>query len=703
MNDADFVAVHADPWSEELVDLPALNAGASEGIEREISRLRQTARQSAQTLRSTSMVVLGPPGAGKTHLFSRLRRRLGPRAVFVHIRPLVHAEMTPRFVLGETVRQLGYASQGLPQINALVGSLLAHVGGAESSFPSTFLSEYQRMDEAPRAAKLESVLERVLELWKEADESYLQRLLQVPFARGGQQRALLAWLSGRDCDVPQLQRIGATASLSEELCPAALRTLAAVASVGAPIVMVFDQLENLVQAGGSDARLLAYANLAAELVDTMRGLLLVHMALDTEWQRAIEPTLNLSQRSRLIMQQHTLSLPNAKEREDLLRLWIERFPTPDAPFPWPLRESQLARLLRVPGLTPRMLLMELKLAAEGEASFAAAEPALGETAFAEAREGAVDQGDAPAQRGSTAPSDAAGVGVGLEREWEARLRSARAKLDEAFEQRACVDAARLCDGLLACAPFLPNVKLRPAGVKDEPAQLVAEVAGMTRYIALLQHGNPRSLGSVLVKLSVLAAKHAVWAIRERVHELPPTWKDTRAKRHALLATGRGFWLDLDREDAARLLALDELLQCARSGDVTDHAGRPIAETVVCEWAKQTLEVGSWGAVAELFGPHSPAPEHAAEVHTATSTAPPGVIAAQHVFDLEPTARTSSEAADATLPMLLKLRLASLDRLVREVTRVDPRATRTSVVSALEAWPERVRWFGRSIVSVKEET
>lgn len=693
MNEAVFVAVHADPWSEEFVDLPALNAGASEGIEREISRVRQTARHSAQSLRSTSLVVLGPPGAGKTHLFSRLRRRLGPRAVFVHIRPLVHAEMTPRFVLGETVRQLGYASQGLQQINALVGSLLAHLGGAESSFPSTFLSEYQRMDEASRATKLEAVIERALELWKEADESYLQRLLQVPFARGGQQRALLAWLSGRDCDVPQLQRIGATASLSEELCPAALRTLAAVASVGAPIVMVFDQLENLVQAGGSDARLLAYANLAAELVDTMRGMVLVHMALDTEWQRAIEPTLNLSQRSRLIMHQHTLSLPNAKEREELLRLWVERFPAPDAPFPWPFTERHLARVLALPGLTPRMLLVELKLAAEGEASFANSEPSAA----------AVDQCDASAQRGSAAPADASGVGVGLEREWEERMRSARSSLDEAFEQRACVDAARLCDGLLACGPFLPDVKLRSAGVKDEPAQLVAEVQGVQRYIALLQHGSPRSLGSVLVKLSALAARHVVWAIRERVHELPPTWKDTRAKRHAFLATGRGAWLDLDREDAARLLALDELLQCARSGDVTDHFGRPTAEAVVCEWVKQTLDVGAWGVVAELFGPKTLAAQNAGDeyVSSTQSAAPSRVVPAQQGLDVEPAPRGSSEGADATLPMLLKLRLASLDRLVREVTRVDPLATRASVVSALEASPERVRWFGRSIVSVKE--
>ncbi|HEX3853250.1 MAG TPA: hypothetical protein VHW01_19940, partial [Polyangiaceae bacterium] len=93
-------SLHADPWAEQFVDLPSLNSSASGAIEASIARMREVARSEPQALRSRSLVVLGPPGAGKTHLFARLRRRLGPRAVFVHVRPLVHTEITPRFVLG---------------------------------------------------------------------------------------------------------------------------------------------------------------------------------------------------------------------------------------------------------------------------------------------------------------------------------------------------------------------------------------------------------------------------------------------------------------------------------------------------------------------------------------------------------------------------------------------------------------------------
>jgi DNA replication protein DnaC len=78
-----FESVHADPWSQDFLDLTVLNARATEAIEDAIERVRRTARAQARALRSTSIVILGPPGAGKTHLFARLRRKLGPRGVFV--------------------------------------------------------------------------------------------------------------------------------------------------------------------------------------------------------------------------------------------------------------------------------------------------------------------------------------------------------------------------------------------------------------------------------------------------------------------------------------------------------------------------------------------------------------------------------------------------------------------------------------------
>lgn len=653
MSRAFLEAVHADPWSEDFIDLPTLNASASDAIEEAIAKLRTTAREEPKALRSTSLVVLGSPGAGKTHLFSRLRRRLGPRAVFVHIRPLVHAEMTPRFVLGEIASQLGHSTKNLPQISALVGSLLAHLGGASTEYPTVFLDEYEHLSEPDREQRLDAALERALSIWPDLDESYLRRLLLAPFAKGPTRRALLAWLSGRDCDVAQLQRIGATASLSEDVSPLAIRTLATVAAPGAPIVLVFDQLENLVESSGTGSRLLAYAHLTSELVDTVRGLTLVHMALDTEWDRGIEPALNASQRSRLVMRRETLALPISSEREELLRLWCEKVPDAEAPFPWPLGEARLARLRSQPGLTPRMLLIECRLALDGEQ----------------------DQPDGTKDEAEQATSD----DDGLQAEWHGALARARRLVSEAAEQRVPVDPARLADGLLATGRFLTGGKL--SSDKRGTTRIRLEMPGRTSRVAILSESHHRSLGSALSKLTALAKEEPVIALRERARALPPTWKDTLAKRRVFLATGQARWLDVDTDDCANLLALDELLQAARSGDVTNAQGQPLDEAVVVAWVQSKLDVADWKLLRGLLNA-SPANEDEEEEDMAPRTAIG--VPSQH-----------------SLSTLRRLRVASVDRLVREVTRVEPSATRASVLAELESAGARVAWFGRAIVCVRD--
>lgn len=84
---------HADPWARAFFDLPSLNQSASDAIVSAISRVRSAAREERVEFRSSSLLLLGSAGAGKTHLFARLRRNLGPRAVFVYLRPLVGTEM----------------------------------------------------------------------------------------------------------------------------------------------------------------------------------------------------------------------------------------------------------------------------------------------------------------------------------------------------------------------------------------------------------------------------------------------------------------------------------------------------------------------------------------------------------------------------------------------------------------------------------
>ncbi len=302
---------HADPWAKTFIDLPELNASVTDAIAQAITKVRTAARQNDAELRTSSLLVLGPAGAGKTHLFARLRRKLGPKAIFVHLRPLVGTEMTPRYVLGQIVHQLGYESlqSGTKQLGTLVGSSLAQLDGASPNLPRAFLDEIEGLDDTARAEKLEWALDQLLERHPEADDTYLARLLEAPFVKIMHQRAALAWLGGQELEESQMKRLGVTAGLAEDRVMQALRTLGLLAAPGAPIVLVFDQLENLMDAEASGTRVRSYANLVAELFDATRGFVLVQMALDSEWEHAILPQLSAAQTTRLAGHTEIISLP----------------------------------------------------------------------------------------------------------------------------------------------------------------------------------------------------------------------------------------------------------------------------------------------------------------------------------------------------------------------------------------------------------
>src|SRR5690606_12561868 len=189
-------------------------------------------------------------------------------------------------------------------------------------------------------------------------------------------------------------------------------------------------------------------------------------------------------------------------------------------------------------------------------------------------------------------------------------------------------------------------------------------------------------GSVLKKLAVMAEDTSVLAIREQVFDLPPTWKSTLDKRTELLAAG-ARWHSLAREDSARLLALVALAQGARSGDVTDRDGRVMAPELVDEWIRRHLEVGQWGPIAALTHPWTDAAVDERGGSEVTSGTTPS--------SNQPT------TGGVALMTLLRLRVASVDRLIREVNRLDPKMTRNEMLTQLEAQPDRARFIGRTLV------
>jgi hypothetical protein len=155
------ISALADPWSDELVDLESLNAPATNAIAQAATDLRQRASDGKAGTPLPALVAVGPAGVGKTHLFGRLRRKLGPRAMLVHVRPLAGAAMTPRFLLQEILRQLDFDSFGHKQIDLLAGITLGRANHFGARYPEASLEWLRAQPAADRRSAIEETVARL--------------------------------------------------------------------------------------------------------------------------------------------------------------------------------------------------------------------------------------------------------------------------------------------------------------------------------------------------------------------------------------------------------------------------------------------------------------------------------------------------------------------------------------------------------------
>jgi hypothetical protein len=674
-----FRAIHADGWAEPI-DVPSLNHEVSDLLLDHIEQVRRAGMDEGAALRSSSVLLLGPAGSGKTHLFARLRKQAGARAAFILSRPEIGVDPSPRQVLASIVDSLRrpVAGEDHKQIDVIVGALLASLEGGRERYPFLFLDDARRMSGEAQRDLRERAVARAEDRFPEISARYLERLLSLPFAGRQDQRALFAWLSGREPSPIELDRLGEGSGLADlDLMPA-LRTLGVAAAFGAPIVLVFDQLENLVEPGQSTSRIVAHARLLSELRDTVRGLVIVQMALDAEWMTRIHPVLHESDRARLEESVKTLRLPTPAERRALLERWREALPEAEraAPFPYPFSSAEVEGWTRARGMTPRMLMQ-----------------ACGE-AYARARSG--PDGARAGEPGVVdEPAGAQGPGERLQMQWEQAISRARVEIDEAVQQARGVAGERLQSGLVAAMRLLGHEPGEAASKHAPSFQLRGRLG--EREVLVVQHAHPRSLAAAIRAATTLAVERPVILLRERALAIPPTWKEVTGLLSALALTPGAIFLRVDRDDLARLLALTDFLAAARSQDLSDAEGRPIAHAEVWRWAEESLRCAGWAPLVSIVNGADEPP--ALPARGASPSPPPPIV--------EPRASVPPLSAKGAAPrvgsgvrtILERLRVVSLDRLVREARSLDPQATRTSVSVELQRIPVRI--FGGAIVALED--
>ena len=675
----------AQPWASDAIDVESINQTTGQALLLSVRSLHMEAQHQSHP-RTRVHLVLGPPGGGKTHLFGRLRRKLGPRATLVHLRPLVGADIRPRYLVGQVFGQLSKITHEVTQIDSLVGSLIARTRGSDVEKPRLMLEDFRRLDPNDQHLHLEHIIEQCLEARSDLDEAVLRALMQLPVLPTLFRTATLSWLGGFELDPAQSARISATGSLPDERLIGALRTLAAIAATTSPLVLVFDQLENLIDASDSDGRVRSYANLIAELVDTVPGLVIIQMAVDSDWARDIEPRLGQAQKSRVLGQKQLLQLPTEAQRTELLQRWVQRIDAPEAPFPWPFTASQVDTWTTAPGMTPRMLLL-------------AAEQALLESQSTGVQEN---------------PPEPEALDDRLLRYWQQHIDAARNHLDEAAELQRGPEPEHLHDALLLLGSWLS-----PIYHTARDGAVCLELDTKPCQVYLLHDVHPRTIAARMRRWLESKGRHVI--LREQWRPFPTTWYAVNRIAEDLESRPGARFHWVSREDVARLLALRTMVMQARSHDLVDAMGQPVTDATVMQWMRRQLAPKQWPLVAFLtqdVDTSDPVTQRRSRPAESYDKAPDTVRDSQPAHPLAssiserpsntpgnrpsspPSARVMTERR--VLGVLEHLRVASLDRLAREAAARGVQVTRKQIIEELTALGSAVRWFGRSIVALIPE-
>lgn len=572
----------ADAWGEP-VDLQSLNAAATDELTRRIDALSGKSH-AGEVPRSQSVLLLGPAGSGKTHLFARLRKKRNNRAVFFYTRPELGSQATPRYLLAQLVDalRLPVPSSEHTQLDLIAGAMLSFLGGHPTRYPLTLLSQPH---DNPRGL-VERSLQTAERLYPRMLPKYLERMLLAAFEQEMPiRRAMYAWLSGRPPSEAELERLGEQQGLADEDILPALRTLGFAATFGAPLVIVFDQLENLADDDPARLRMVAHAQLVSELRDTVPGMLIVQMAIDSEWTRFMEPGLPPQLLNRIRETVLPLTFPTPDQARQLIEIHLDRLTAEErkGPFPWPLDAEAVSRWTHEE-MTPRALIQRCKSAFD---DFLA-----GKTAA----------------RSQLSLPSAASLDDRLETLWSGLVEKARAEIDRAARDGHHLDAERIASGLLAMLPLCGAPARRVPGKKNRPDLRVTATPASLLLIA--QQNHHRSLGALLAEAAQLD-KERVILVREHAFVIPPTWKQVHTLLADLKSRPNLVYATVGRDELTEWLAAESMLSAARSKDLADEQGRTIELNVALDWLKRRCRKRRSGFLDVLVG----SPPHDADSET----------------------------------------------------------------------------------------
>ena len=363
-------AIVSDPWHWDVVDVPEIHKEAFDLCRSSLDYVR-TEHQ------STSVLIYGEAGSGKTHLLARLQAYLAghltiygqaPAAVFVSVRLQTSPQMIWRHLrnkLGEDL--LRPTADGRSQLERILLPRIAAVC-ADIGEPGIWLERIQREARNSSAAsaaidEMEDVLDRLDQQTRLDDRDLMVVIGHLLLGRF--RRDARAWLRGDSLPENSLRQLGLNADQdyeAEERARRMVLSLTRLTGPDIPLVICFDQVEALQSHQNDLAGLYKYGQMIGFLRDETSNTLLISCILST-FLSTLKQAIISSDLDRLALagERNLASLTpgeakrlvearlnSSAEMHEVRPAGLDRF--------WPLKETDIDEALRLRKNTPRLLL-----------------------------------------------------------------------------------------------------------------------------------------------------------------------------------------------------------------------------------------------------------------------------------------------------------------------------------------------------------
>jgi hypothetical protein len=265
-------------------------------------------------------------------------------------------------------------------------------------------------------------------------------------------------------------------------------------------------------------------------------------------------------------------------------------------------------------------------------------------------------------------------------------------MDERDRQEQGATPEALADGLIHLVRLVPELALVSA---QGPERLHLQTPQGDLRVALIHQSHHRSIASALDRLGTAPGRKL--GLREDWRPFRPTWRVTRGQWEALLRRPEVGWHWLTRKDVEGLLALDGMLKSAISRDLSGPGGIPFEPSQVEDWVRQTVAPQAWG-IAQALRAESSAPGGDSREQEVTTPVSGSLKEGSGPRDVGTGPRRESDSL--AIRKLRQLRVASVDRLVRECRQEGRGGTRSVLLADLRTAGSSVIWIGDNIVCME---